>query len=111
MLIIAVLWILGTLIFLEGAADISPPFEMQVRNWGLGGATVAAAAVAFGGLKAQWYWWVLFVLGATFGGMLIGVFVTREELVEKWKDEGKAETESSAYTERGARWSPSFYSF
>ncbi|KFZ19244.1 hypothetical protein V502_03765 [Pseudogymnoascus sp. VKM F-4520 (FW-2644)] len=88
---------------MEGVADIAPPFEMRVRNWGLGGATVAAAAVAIWGLRAQWYWWVLFVLVAEFGGMVIGVFVTLEELVEKWKEEGKAEAEKLAYAERGAR--------
>ena len=88
---------------MEGVADIAPPFEMRVRNWGLGGATVAAAVMAIWGLRAQWYWWVLFVLVAAFGGMVIGVFVTREELVEKWKEEVRAEAEKSAYAERGAR--------
>lgn len=88
---------------MEGVADIAPPFEMRVRNWGLGGAIVAAAVVAIWGLRAQWYWWVLFVLVAAFEGMVVGVFVTREELVEKWKEEAKAEAEKLAYAEREAR--------
>lgn len=89
--------------FLEGVADIAPPFEMRVRNWGLGGAIVAAAAVAIGGLRAQWYWCVLFVLVATFGGMVVGVFATREEQLVEWKKDIKVEAENSAYGERGAR--------
>ncbi|OBT90801.1 hypothetical protein VE02_00663 [Pseudogymnoascus sp. 03VT05] len=91
---------LGTWAFICGVAEISPKFEARVRNWGLGGATVAAAAVAFGGLSAQWYWRVLFVLGAAFGGMLLGVFVTPEKLLVKWKEEMRAEAENLAYAER-----------
>ncbi|OBT70353.1 hypothetical protein VE03_00301 [Pseudogymnoascus sp. 23342-1-I1] len=107
-LIVTGLWIMGMLMFLKGVVDIAPPLEVQVRNWGLGGATVAAAVVVFVGLRAQWYWWVLFVLGAAFGGMVFGVFVTREELVEKWREEVKTEAESSTYTEPGTSWGWSF---
>jgi predicted tellurium resistance membrane protein TerC len=91
---------LGTWAFMGGVADIAPKFEPRVRNWGLGGATVVAAAVAFGGLRAQWYWCVLFVLGAAFGCMLLGVFVTPEKLLVKWKEETRAEAENLAYAER-----------
>ncbi|OBT75579.1 hypothetical protein VF21_05835 [Pseudogymnoascus sp. 05NY08] len=91
---------LGTWAFICGVAEISPKFEALVRNWGLGGATMVAAAVAFGVLRAQWYWCVLFVLGAAFGGMLLGVFVTPEKLLVKWKEEMRAEAENLAYAER-----------
>ncbi|KFY73498.1 hypothetical protein V499_06423 [Pseudogymnoascus sp. VKM F-103] len=92
--------VLGTWVFLGGVADIAPKFEARVENWGLGGASVMAAAVAFGGLRAQWYWCVLFVLGAAFVGMLLGVFVTPEKQLVKWKEETRAEAENLAYAER-----------
>ncbi|OBT95416.1 hypothetical protein VE01_05230 [Pseudogymnoascus verrucosus] len=90
----------GTWVFLGGVADIAPNFEARVENWGLGGASVVAAAVAFGGLRARWYWCVLFVLGAAFGGMVLGVFVTPEKQLVKWKEEMRAEAENLAYAER-----------
>ena len=36
-LLIVTFWILGMLNFLEGVADIAPPFDMRVRIWGVGG--------------------------------------------------------------------------
>ncbi|KFY27153.1 hypothetical protein V493_03685 [Pseudogymnoascus sp. VKM F-4281 (FW-2241)] len=88
----AVCWVLGMVLFLDGVADIAPPFKVRVQNWGLGGGIVAAAVVAFMGLGAQWYWWLLFALVAAFGGMMIGLFVTPEEQVVKWKRDVKAES-------------------
>lgn len=102
-LLIVTLCSLGTWAFLSGVADIAPKFEARVRNWGLGGANVALGGVvggAFWGLRAQWYWCVFFMLGAAFGGMLLGVFVTPEKLLVKWKEEMRVEAENSAYAER-----------
>ncbi|OAF60299.1 hypothetical protein VC83_02802 [Pseudogymnoascus destructans] len=94
---------LGTWVFLGGVADIALPFEARVQTWGLGGATVTLAGVvgmAFRGLRVRWYWCLLFMLGAAFGGMVLGVFVTPEELLVKWKEETRAEAENLAYAER-----------
>lgn len=62
---------------------------------------MVVAGLAMGVVRALWYWCVLFVLGAAFGGMVIGVFATREEQVVEWEEEVKAEADKSAYAERG----------
>lgn len=94
--------------FLDGIADIAPPVQKRLLIWGIGGASVAVACmdacVVFGRARDEWYWCLFFVLGAVFAGMLLGLFVTREEVVLKWREEMKAEEARSTYAEGEARW-------
>lgn len=93
--------------FLDGIADIAPPFQRRVLIWGIGGAIVVVvymvACVVFRGVRDEWYWCPFFVLGAVFAGMLLGLFVTREEVVVRWRGEMKAEETRLAYSEVEAR--------
>lgn len=93
--------------FLDGIADIAPPFRKRVLICGIGGAVVAAACmvacVVFRGVRDEWYWCPFFGLGAVFAGMLLGLFLTREEVVVKWREEMKAEEARFEYAEGEAR--------